>query len=64
MAVLWAALLLTAGCAKPPAEQNQGVQFPRAYDDHPDLSGIWQAIGAGSGLALSMWMVRLASATP
>jgi hypothetical protein len=39
MAVLWTCLLLTAALAS--AEGS----FPRAYDDHPDLNGIWQAIG-------------------
>ncbi len=38
-AVLWVTLLLPTGPA------NAQAEFPRAYDGHPDLSGIWQAIG-------------------
>jgi hypothetical protein len=27
------------------AAQSAGSAFPRAWDDHPDLNGIWQAVG-------------------
>ncbi len=39
IAVLWVIGILSTGLA------NAEGEFPRAYDDHPDLSGIWQAIG-------------------
>ncbi len=38
-AILWVTLLLAAVSAMARDE------YPRAYDGHPDLSGIWQAIG-------------------
>ena len=39
------ATTLVAGCTTP---QNQSAQLPRAYDGHPDLSGIWQTIGTAN----------------
>ena len=49
---MWFCLLGATGCT--PADNaaignpEAGVEFPRAYDGRPDLSGIWQAIGTAN----------------
>ena len=46
--VLWSltAILITATFAVRPANaQNGSGDIPRAWDGHPDLNGVWQAIG-------------------
>ena len=42
MAAAVVCVLMLCGCATPAASPDA---VPRAYDGHPDLSGIWQAIG-------------------
>ena len=41
-AALLVMLLVAEG---PAAAQTAGTDFPRAWDDNPDLNGVWQAIG-------------------
>ena len=44
VAVLGSTVLVLSACAPADPEPDKNV-FPRAWDGHPDLSGIWQVIG-------------------
>jgi hypothetical protein len=47
-ALLFAAAVLISGCVQTQSSPSASADTARAYDGHPDLSGIWQTIGAAN----------------